>query len=90
MRGSMPLELFGTAGCPYTAELREDLEWRAQEFVEYDVDNDPAALQRMLALTGGNRMVPVLVRDGRVQQIGWRGIGCYVSAPSERGAYPGR
>ncbi|MBC5807703.1 MAG: glutaredoxin, partial [Candidatus Eremiobacteraeota bacterium] len=81
---------YGTASCPHTAELRDDLEWRAQEFVEYDVDNDHTALQRMLALTGGNRMVPVLVQDGRVEQIGWRGLGCYVAAASESGAYPGR
>ena len=74
------LELYGTAGCQFTDELREWLEWNGREFVEYDVDLDPAALVRMRELTGGQRMVPVLVEDGRVVQIGWQGRGCVVGS----------
>jgi glutaredoxin 3 len=48
-------------------------------FVEYDVEADPEALSRMVALTGGQRIVPVLVEDGRVVQIGWHGRGCFVT-----------
>lgn len=77
----MPLELYGTRSCPYTSELREDLEWEGDAFVEYDVDADESALRRMLVLTDGKRTVPVLVEDGRVKQIGVNGRGCYVSAP---------
>ena len=36
------LELYGTAGCPYTQEMREWLEWKGNEFVEYDVEADDA------------------------------------------------
>ncbi|CDM67032.1 Uxx-star family glutaredoxin-like (seleno)protein [Pyrinomonas methylaliphatogenes] len=72
------LELYGTRSCPYTAELRADLEWRGESFVEYDVELDQEALRRMLELTGGNRMVPVLVKEGRVIQTGWQGRGCYI------------
>ncbi len=72
------LELYGSRSCPYTAELRAELEWQKREFAEYDVEVDPAALAQMLALTGGNRTVPVLVEEGRVVQIGWNGRGCYV------------
>lgn len=75
----MALELFGTASCPYTAELREDLEWRRLEFTEYDVETDAGALRKMLTLTNGQRTVPVLVEDGRVKQIGWQGRGCVLS-----------
>ncbi|GIW35140.1 Uxx-star family glutaredoxin-like (seleno)protein [Meiothermus sp.] len=75
----MALELFGTRSCPYTAELREDLEWRGLEFVEYDVEADEQALVRMLTLTQGGRTVPVLVEDGQVKQIGWQGRGCVVA-----------
>ena len=71
-------ELFGTAACPYTQEMRESLEWRGAEFVEYDVDIDAAALARMLLLTNGRRTVPVLIEDGKVAQIGWEGRGCIV------------
>lgn len=72
-------ELFGTTSCPFTAELREDLEWRGIAFMEYDVEHDGAALARMTSLTKGERTVPVLVEDGRVVQIGFGGRGCIVS-----------
>lgn len=78
------VELYGTRGCPYTAELREQLLWDGREFVEYDVETDLDALDRMLELTGGQRTVPVLVEDGRVAQVGWQGRGCVVAVPPER------
>jgi glutaredoxin 3 len=59
--------------------MRDALEWKDEDFVEYDVENDPDALARMLAMTGGRRTVPVLVRDGRAIQIGWQGRGCVVA-----------
>jgi glutaredoxin 3 len=71
-------ELFGTPGCPYTGELREHLLWEGIDFVEHDVESDPQARERMLALTGGKRSVPVLVEDGRVKQIGWQGRSCFI------------
>ena len=72
------LELFGTASCPYTQELRDSLEWRGEEFVEYDVEYDADARARMFQLANGQRTVPVLVEDGKVAQIGWQGRGCVV------------
>lgn len=71
------LELFGTPGCPYTQEMREALEWDHREFVEYNVESDAEARHRMRALAN-TRTVPVLVEDGRVVEIGWRGHGCMV------------
>ena len=73
------LELFGTTGCPHTQEMREWLECCSEEFVEYDVEADSAARNRMRGLSGGQRTVPVLVHDGTVVQIGWQGRGCIVS-----------
>jgi mycoredoxin len=72
-------ELYGTAGCPYTQEMREWLEWRRCGFVEYDVEADAEARGRMRALAGAGRTVPVLVEDGKVTQVGWQGRGCTVS-----------
>ncbi len=63
---------------PSPRELREHLLWEDADFVEHDVESDPEALARMLALTGGQRAVPVLVEDGRVKQIGWQGRSCMV------------
>lgn len=73
------LELYGTKACQYTQEMREWLEWRGAEFVEYDVEADRAARERMRELSGGQRTVPVLIEEGRVVQVGWQGRGCLVS-----------
>jgi D-sedoheptulose 7-phosphate isomerase len=72
-------ELYGTAACPATRELRDHLEWEGLPFEEYDVDTDTEARRRLDALTGGGRTVPVLVESGRVVSIGWRGRGCTVA-----------
>ena len=72
------VELYVAAGCPYSAAAREDLEWRGVDFVEYDVERDRDAYERMLELTGGNRTVPVIVEGGKPVQVGWMGQGCFV------------
>jgi len=72
-------ELFGTAGCPYTREMREWLEFRRCAFIEYDVDGDASARERLRQLTAGQRTVPVLVENGKVVQVGWQGHGCAVN-----------
>ncbi len=72
------LELFGTSSCPYTQEMREWLEWKRSQFVEYDVEEDAAARERMLLLTEGRGSVPVLAEDGKVIQIGWHGRSCAI------------
>ena len=73
-----PVELYTTAGCPYSAAAREDLELRGVDFVEYDVERDRDAYERMLDLTGRNRTVPVIVEEGKPVQVGWMGQGCFV------------
>ena len=72
------LELFGTARCPHTQEMRDWLEWRRCDFVEYDVDSDPIARNRMRAMANGQRSVPLLLEDGKVVQVGWQGRSCIV------------
>jgi glutaredoxin 3 len=75
---SKPIELYTTAGCPYSEAAREDLEWRGMDFIEYDVEKDQEARGRMLELTGGNRTVPVIFEEGKPVQVGWMGRGCAV------------
>ncbi len=72
------LELYGTSRCPYTEEMRDWLEWKCSEFVEYDVEADPIARGRMREVAGGQRNVPLLVEDGKVIQVGWQGRSCIV------------
>ena len=73
------LELFGAGTCPHTREMREWLDFRGKDFVEYDVEADVAARRRLRALTGGQRTVPVLVQDDEVVQVGWLGRGCVIT-----------
>jgi glutaredoxin 3 len=58
--------------------MRDWLEFRGVDFVEYDVERDGEARLRMAALAQGSRTVPVLVEDGQVVQVGWQGRGCTV------------
>ncbi|HEX6507890.1 MAG TPA: glutaredoxin, partial [Chloroflexota bacterium] len=62
---SKPIELYTASGCEFSAAAREDLEWRGIDFVEYDVEKDAQARERMLELTGGSRTVPVIVEEGK-------------------------
>lgn len=71
-------ELFGTAGCLSTRDMREWLEMRRVDFVEYDVEADGDARRRMRQYAGSERTVPILVQDGAVVQVGWQGRGCVV------------
>jgi len=73
------LELYGAAGCPYTREMREWLEWNGRDFVEYDVEADADARRRLRSFGEGARTVPVLVEAGEIVQVGWQGRGCFVS-----------
>jgi glutaredoxin len=72
------LELYGTASCPFTNEMREWLEWKGSEFTEFDVDTDSEACERMRRLVQPPFTVPLLVENGSVIQIGWQGRGCVV------------
>jgi glutaredoxin 3 len=71
-------ELYGSAQCPYTRELREWLEWMRHDFREYNVDSDREAYTRMQSLTGGQNAVPLLVEDDKVVQVGWQGRSCFL------------
>jgi glutaredoxin len=78
------IELFGTASCAFTGEMREWLEWSGREFVEYDVETDRQARDRLRALVGAVHTVPVLVEDGQIVQVGWQGRGCVVNLGPDR------
>jgi glutaredoxin 3 len=73
-----PVELYTVSWCPHSAAAREELEWRGVDFVEYDVEQDPEARERMIVLTDGARTVPVIVEEGKPVQVGWQGQGCTV------------
>jgi glutaredoxin 3 len=75
------LELYGSASCPFTTELRERLEWENRDYVEYDVDLDGDARVRLQRLTP-IAAVPTLLENGVVVQIGWQGRSCSIGSAS--------
>ena len=64
--------LFSKPGCPYCVAARDDLQRRSVRYVDYNVIADRAALDRMLDLNGGKRMVPTIVEGDRVK-VGFHG-----------------
>jgi glutaredoxin len=64
--------LFSKPGCPYCAAARDDLRRRNVRYVDHNVIADRAALDRMLDLNGGKRMVPTIVEGDQVK-VGFHG-----------------
>ena len=58
--------IYGKDSCPYTSAAIEDYQARKIAVRYINVKKDRAELERMLALTGGRRQVPVIVENGRV------------------------
>jgi glutaredoxin len=61
-----PVLLYTRAGCPYCDAMRAALAARGASVVEIDVEADRRAVVELLKLTGGRRVVPVMVEDGRI------------------------
>ena len=63
----MPAVLYTTAGCPHCDALRARLIADGVAFREIDLGREPHAIPELLKLTRGRRVVPVVVRDGRIE-----------------------
>ncbi|MCW5890630.1 MAG: glutaredoxin family protein [bacterium] len=63
MSGGGPVLLYTRTGCPHSDVLRAELAARGMAITEIDVARRRDAVPELLKLTGGRRVVPVLV-DG--------------------------
>ena len=54
-------------GCPYCAAAKEHYTEKGIQFEEIDIYDTPGAKDKVVELTGGKRIVPVIVEDGKVQ-----------------------
>jgi glutaredoxin 3 len=61
--------IYGKPGCPYT---RRALRAYGDRAVLIDVIEDPSKIPDMLALSGGQRKIPVIV-DGDTVTVGYGG-----------------
>lgn len=60
------IKLYTKVGCPYCAAMRESLNKEGAKYTEIDVHSSRDAMNEALDYSKGRRMVPILVRDGRV------------------------
>ena len=61
-----PVLLYTRTGCPYCDAKRAELAVRGVPVREIDVSERPQAVAELMKLTGGRRIVPVVVEGGRV------------------------
>jgi glutaredoxin len=54
-------------GCPACARAKVELEAAGERYTEVNLSREPQAMTELLKLTGGRRVVPVLVRAGRIE-----------------------
>jgi hypothetical protein len=62
-----PITLYVRTGGAHSDAKREELVVRGVAFTEVDVAAHPEAIPELLRLTGGRRIVPVIVEGARIQ-----------------------
>jgi glutaredoxin len=58
--------IYTKKGCPYCAAAKKHYSDQGVKFKEVDVHDTPGVEEKVLKLTNGKRIVPVIVEDGRV------------------------
>ena len=61
-----PVLFYTMSGCPHCAAMRGALAARGVAVDEIDVGMRRELVPELLKLTGGRRVVPVVVEDGRI------------------------
>lgn len=60
------ITLYVKTGCPYCAAKRREFKEKKLAFSEINVSERPEAIPELLRLTGGERLVPVIVEGNKV------------------------
>jgi len=63
---SQNVTIYTKKGCPYCAAAKKHYTDKDIEFNEIDVHDTPGAEMKVLELTKGERIVPVIIEDGKV------------------------
>ncbi len=69
------LIIYTKPGCPYCAKARDHYTAAGIAFEDRNAQDNPRFRKEMMALTGGDRTVPVIAEAGNLKQIGWEGRG---------------
>lgn len=63
---SSEVTIYTKKGCPYCAAAKKHYSDQGVTYKEIDVHDTPGAQEKVLKITNGKRIVPVIVEDGRV------------------------
>lgn len=58
--------IYTKVGCPYCAAAKKHFTDQGIEFEEIDVHKTAEAREKVIELSGGKNIVPVIVEDGKV------------------------
>lgn len=58
---STEVTMYSTIWCGYCRRLKGQMERAGIAYVEVDIENDPAALELVMSVNGGNQTVPTVV-----------------------------
>ena len=61
-----PVLLYTKAGCPFCDKKRAELDARGVAVREIDFDTKPQTIVKLMKLTNGRRIVPVVVESGQI------------------------
>lgn len=64
--------MYTKPGCPYCAAAKEHYNSQGRAFDEINVIDNPEAQTKALDLSGGKRIVPIIIDKGEVK-LGWNG-----------------
>jgi glutaredoxin 3 len=62
------ITIYIKTGCPYCAAAKKHYSDQGIAFEEINIHEDPTAKDKILKLTGGEKIVPVIVEDGKVMK----------------------
>jgi len=66
MAKATDVTIYTKKGCPYCAAAKKHYTDHGVKYHEIDVHDTPGAQDKVLKLTKGQKIVPVIIEDGRV------------------------
>jgi len=72
-----PITIYSIPTCPHSFNAKREYDNLGIPYEVIDVRVDKAALERMLALNGGQRRVPTIVKGDQIE-VGYKGRYCAV------------
>lgn len=63
----MAVTVYTRRDCPFSAALKEALDNEGRKYTEIDVAESPRTLPELMKLTGGKRIVPVVVDENGIR-----------------------